>query len=161
LNPPSDPYALCLTWLALRELTELQLRRRLRARHVTDETIEEVVGRLKRNGALDDRRAAAAIARTAVVVKRHGRQRVTRQLETLGIDRGLARRVVQEVFAEVDEGELMQRALARRLGRSASVVKSPADYRRLYGYLVRQGFEPSAVTALLRARSRPAARPED
>ncbi len=150
-----------MKWLALRELTERQLRQRLAARQVSAGSIDEVVGALKSNGALDDRRTALAAARTDALVKRHGRSRVTQHLAVLGIERDLARRVVQEVFAEIDEQELLERALARRLGKTRRSVKDAAEYRKLYGYLVRQGFEPSAVATLLRQRARPAARPEE
>ena len=160
-RPPADPYALSLKWLALRDLTERQLRQRLAARQVPARTIDDVVRTLKSNGTLDDRRTALAAARTAALVKRHGRYRVARHLAALGIDRNLARHVVQDVFADIDEGELLERALARRLGKTRRSVKDAAEYRRLYGYLVRQGFDPSAVTTLLRDRSRPADRPED
>jgi SOS response regulatory protein OraA/RecX len=156
-QPPTDPYGLSLKWLALRELTERQLRQRLAARQVPGGSIDEVVRTLQSNGT----RTALAAARTDALVKRHGRFRVSQHLAALGIARDLARRVVQEVFAEIDEQELLERALARRLGRTRRLVKDPGEYRKLYGYLVRQGFDPSAVTALLRERARPAALPEE
>jgi SOS response regulatory protein OraA/RecX len=65
------------------------------------------------------------------------------------------------VFAEIDEDKLLEQAFTRRLGRTRRSVKDAAEYRKLYGYLVRQGFEPSAVVKLLRDRSRPSARPEE
>lgn len=160
-QPPTDPYGLSLKWLALRELTERQLRQRLAARQVPGGSIDEVVRTLQSNGTLDDRRTALAAARTDALVKRHGRFRVSQHLAALGIARDLARRVVQEVFAEIDEEELLERALARRLGRTRRLVKDTGEYRKLYGYLVRQGFDPSAVANLLRERARPAALPDE
>lgn len=151
---PQDPYTLALKWLALRELSEFQIRQRLRRRQVEPDTIDEVVARLQRGKALDDLRTARASARTDALVKRHGRYRVLRHVEALGIDRELARRAVAEVFAEVDEEDVLDRALTRRLGQGRRVITDRAEYRRLYRYLVNQGFEPSAVSALLRARSR-------
>jgi SOS response regulatory protein OraA/RecX len=159
--PPPDPYSLSLRWLAVRELTELQLRQRLAARRISARSIDEEVRRLKIEGALDDRRSALAAARRAVLVKRHGRHRVAQELAALGIDREVAHGVVQEVFAEIDEPEMLEQALARRLGRTRRLVKDSVEYRKLYGYLVRQGFEPSAVANLLRNRARRSARPED
>jgi len=160
-NPHPDPYTLSLKWLALRELSERQVRQRLAARQVPASSIDDVVRRLTANGALDDRRTARAAARTDALVKRHGRRRVAQHLQVLGIDRDLARRVVQDVFAEIDERELLERALTRRLGRTRRSVKDAAEYRRLYAYLIRQGFESSAVTNLLRERSRPSVRADD
>jgi SOS response regulatory protein OraA/RecX len=147
--------------LAARELSEQQVRRRLRSRQVLPETIEALVRALRRAGALDDRRTALACARTGALVKRHGRHRVMRQLESIGIDRDLARRTVKEVFQDVDEADLMERALDGRLGRRGRAIRNPAEYRRLLAFLIRQGFDGPAANALLRSRARGAARPDD
>jgi regulatory protein len=159
--PPSDPYSLCLKWLAIRELSEFQVRQRLHARQVPPDIIQDVLERLQRGSLLDDRRTARAFARTNVVVKRHGRHRVLRQLESIGIDRHLARRTVNEVFEEIDERELMERALTTRMGRRGRTISNPSEYRRLFTFLIRQGFDVSAVSELLRARARGAGRPEE
>ncbi|HEY7448459.1 MAG TPA: regulatory protein RecX [Vicinamibacterales bacterium] len=160
MNPP-DPYTLSLKWLGLRELSERQIRQRLAARQVSVKDIDDAVRALKSNGALDDRRTAVAAARTDALVKRHGRRRVTQHLLALGIGRELARQVVENVFADIDEQALLERALARRLGRTRRAIKDAAEHRRLYAYLVRQGFEPSAVASLLRHRSRSVALADD
>lgn len=156
-----DPYPLCLKWLATRELSEFQIRQRLESRQVAPDTIEEVVAKLHRAGALDDRRTALACARTNALVKRHGRHRVIRQLESIGIDRDLARRAVHEVFEDVDERELMERALASRIGKRGRAIRDPGEYRRLFAFLIRQGFDASAVSALLRSRARSTARSDE
>jgi SOS response regulatory protein OraA/RecX len=160
-KPPVDPYSLALKWLAVRELSEQQTRQRLRSRQVSPDTIEEVVTRLQAAGALDDHRTALACARTDALIKRHGRHRVVRQLESIGIDRDLARRTVDEVFEGVDEQDLMERALAGRMARRGRTISDPAEYRRLFSFLIRQGFEASAVNALLRSRARGAARSDE
>jgi regulatory protein len=158
---PANPYGLALKWLASRELSGFQVRQRLQARQVPPDIIHDVLERLRRGGALDDRRTARACARTHVVVKRHGRNRVLRQLESIGIDRHLARRTVNEVFEEIDERALMEHALTARIGRRGRTISNPSEYRRLFAFLIRQGFEASAVSELLRARARGAARPDE
>lgn len=158
---PTDPYSLALKWLAVRELSEYQIRQRLESRQVAPDTIEDVVAKLHRARALDDRRTALACARTDALVKRHGRYRVMRHLESIGIDRDLARRAVHEVFEDVDERELMERALASRIGKRGRAIRDPAEYRRLFAFLIRQGFDASAVSALLRSRARSTARSDE
>ena len=160
-RPPIDPYGLALKWLAVRELSERQTRQRLQSRRVSPAAVDDVVARLRRNGALDDRRTALAAARTGVLIKHHGRHRVIRQLEAIGIDRDLARRTVEEVFEGVDERALMERALAGRPGRRGRTIRDPAEYRRLFSLLIRRGFDASAVNTLLRSRARGAARSDD
>ena len=144
-------YVTGLTLLARRELAETQLRARLIKRKFDPEDIDIAVARLRRERALDDRRTALACARTEVRVRHHGRARVLRQIEALGIARDVARQAVAEVFTELDEAELLQQALDRRLHRGVD-LSDPAIVRRVHRYLVGQGFDPSAVTGLLRRR---------
>ena len=144
-------YVTGLTLLARRELAEAQLRARLIKRKFDLEDIDIALARLRRERALDDRRTAVACARTEVRVRHHGRARVLRQIEALGIARDVARQAVAEVFTELDETELLEQALERRL-RRGSDLRDPAVVRRVHRYLIGQGFDPSAVTGLLRRR---------
>jgi len=144
-------YVVGLALLARRELAEAQLRARLDKRKFSPDDVESAVARLRRERALDDRRTALACARTQVRLRHHGRTRVLRHIEALGISRDVAREAVAEVFTELDEAELLEQALERRL-RRGSGLNDPTAVRRLYRYLVGQGFNASAVTGLLRRR---------
>ena len=146
-------YVAGLTLLARRELAEAQVRERLARRKFEPDDIDEAVARLRSERALDDRRTALACARTEVRVKRRGRARVVRQIEALGIARDIAREAVAEVFAEVDETELLRQALERRLRRGAE-LSDAATFRRVHRYLLGQGFDPERVTTLLRRRAK-------
>jgi regulatory protein len=144
-------YVAGLRLLARRELAEAQLRARLTKRKFHQDDIDLAIGRLRREHALDDRRTALACARTELRVRHRGRARIIRQIEALGIARELAREAVAEVFAGVDETELLEQALDRRL-RHQVKLQDPAAVRRVHRYLVGQGFDPAGVTALLRRR---------
>ena len=146
-------YVAGLTLLSRRELAEAQLRARLARRKFDHEDIDAAVTRLRRERAVDDRRTALACARTEVRVKHRGRARVVRQIEALGIARDVARAAVAEVFADVDETELLEQALARRL-RGSMELSDPAAFRRVHRHLLAQGFDPDRVTALLRRRAK-------
>ena len=146
-------YIAGLTLLARRELAEAQLRQRLARRKFEPDDIEAALARLRHEQAIDDRRTAVACARTELRVKHRGRARVVRQIESLGIARDIARDAVAEVFGEIDEGELLEQALNRRL-RLGMDLSDPAVFRRLHRYLLGQGFDASRVTALLRSRRR-------
>jgi regulatory protein len=146
-------YVAGLTLLARRELAEAQLRQRLARRKFGPDEIDAAVTRLRRERAVDDRRTALACARTEMRVKHRGRARVVRQIEALGIARDVAREAVAEVFAEVDETELLQQALDRRL-RHGMDVSDPSVFRRVHRYLLGQGFDAGRVTALLRGRAK-------
>jgi regulatory protein len=146
-------YVVALTLLSRRELAETQLRTRLSRRRFDEQDIDAAIARLRGERALDDRRTALACARTQVRLKHRGRARVIRQIEALGIARDVARDAVAEVFGELDEDALLEHALERRL-RAGMSLSDPAIARRIHRYLLGQGFDPSAVTTLLRRKTK-------
>ncbi len=158
-DPIQAAYADGLAMLARRELCEMQVRDRLARREHSPEAIDGAVARLRSTGALDDRRVALSRARSEARVKSRGRSRILRALEALGIAPEVAAAAVDEVFQAVDEAELLERALTRRLRGPAPSIRDPAHFRRLHQQLVRQGFQPSAVVAALKARARRTAIP--
>jgi regulatory protein len=138
-----------LKLLGRRELSVAELRSRLIDREYPPDEIDAAVAKLLENGALDDRRVAGAYARTASKVKGRGRLRVARELQAMGIDRDVAAAAVAEVFGDIDERAMIQRAIQKKLrgGRRPATMQERA---RLYQFLMRQGFTPGAVSAALR-----------
>jgi regulatory protein len=149
----ADAYLTGLKLLAGRELSEAQIRTRLERRTFDPDAIEAAVARLRREGALDDRRAAFACARMEAHIKRHGQLRALRRLQAFGIDRALARTTVAEVFADLNEDELIAQAIDRRLRHGAS-LRDEAVVRRVHRYLLAQGFDAGRVQAAIRSRLR-------
>lgn len=147
-----DAYVQALTWLARRELSERQVRDRLARRGVEEEEIEAAVARLQGERAIDDRRVALSCARSAVRLKGRGRERVRRAVEALGIARDVARNAVDEVFAEVDEASLIERALTKRWPKIGEPDRR--EVQRIYQALVRQGFPADRILQVINARRR-------
>ena len=145
--------------LARRELCEAQVRTRLTRRQFEPDDIEAAIARLRSERALDDRRTALACARTEAHVKRHGRLRALRQVETIGIARDVAREAVTEVFGDLDEDEMIEQALSRRLRPDVSLEEATA-VRRVHRYLLAQGFDATRVHAAIRSRVTHAAHDE-
>jgi regulatory protein len=152
-RPTPDAYIVALQMLARRELSEAQVRRRLSRRGHEADAIEAAVVRLKAQGAIDDARVAGAIARTQTAVKKRGRLRVRRQIESAGIGAALAQRAIDELFQAIDDDVLIEEALGRRL-RGGRDIEGEAEFARLYRYLVAQGFDPDHVMRTLRRRAR-------
>ena len=159
-RPPDEPdsptaaYARALRWLTARELSEAQVRARLADRGFTDHAILPAVARLIQDRTIDDRRAAAAVARTEARVRRRGPRRVMAKLISMQIDRELATAVVRELFGEDGEDALLDTTLERRLRGDAERLTDPRERRRVLAYLVRQGFSASAASAAIRRRSK-------
>lgn len=143
-------YIVALTLLSARELSEVQLRTRLKRRKLEDDDIDAAIARLKADRTLNDRRVAGAIARMESAIKGRGRTRIMQKIRQAGIDSDTAEDAVREVFQEVDEGELLDRALDRRL-RGQSVKDLDDKHRaRVIRALVGQGFRLDAVLKRLK-----------
>ncbi|MBI2219795.1 MAG: regulatory protein RecX [Acidobacteria bacterium] len=143
-----DAYTTALRLLSRRELTTAELRTRLLDRGCSEPDVDTVIGRLLADRTLDDRRAAVAIARTHALVKARGRLRIERELQARGVDPDTARAALDEVFAELSEPELLERALRKRV--RSGRIRDQAQFRRLYAYLVRLGYPTDKVVGLLK-----------
>jgi regulatory protein len=144
-------YTDALKLLARRELSESQIRQRLARRRHEQDAVDAAIARLREEKAIDDRRVAEAIARSETALRKRGKLRVRLQIERAGIAASTARRVVDEVFADLDADGLLDAALAKRLRRGEDIADD-RTFNRLYRYLVGQGFDPDRVMALLRTR---------
>jgi regulatory protein len=146
----ADAYILALTMLSARELSESQLRQRLKRREIDAEDIDAAVARLKTDRTLDDRRVARAIARMESAIKHRGRSRILQKIRQAGIDGDTAEDAVREVFEEVDETALLERAMEKRLrGKSTADLDEKGRARLIRG-LAAQGFSLEAVLKRLK-----------
>jgi regulatory protein len=147
-----DAYTTALTLLGRRELSVKQLRDRLIRRQFPAEEVESVIERLRGDRTLDDRRVALASARMAASIKGRGRRRVLQYVQQLGVSSEVAAAAVTEVFAEVNESALLDRAISRRLKEAPISALDARARARLIRQLITQGFEPAAVFARLRRK---------
>ena len=142
-----------LKMLARRELSEAQIRQRLARKGHSESDIDEAVERLRGERAIDDVRVAEAIARTETSIRRRGKLRVRLQIQRAGIDKDLAKRVIDGVFSGIDDDELIEASLRKRL-RGRETIADDREFQRLYRYLVGQGFEHDQVMKVLSRRRR-------
>ena len=147
-----DALTTALALLSRRELSSQQLRERLARRKFESDDIDEVVRRLTRDGALDDRRVALASARLEAAIKGRGRRRVMQHVQQLGISAATAKAAVDEVFGELDEGALLEHAIERRLKGASPRSLDRTAIARIVRSLVGQGFAPGQVYAQLRKK---------
>jgi regulatory protein len=147
-----DAYTTALMLLGRRELSVKQLRDRLIRRQFPSEEVDSVIERLRCDRTIDDRRVALASARMAASVKGRGRRRVLQYVQQLGVSPEVAGAAVAEVFAEVNESALLDRALSRRLKETPIFALDARARARLIRQLITQGFEPAAVFARLRRK---------
>jgi regulatory protein len=147
----ADAFTAALNLLSARELSEAQLRSRLVRRKLDPDDINTALARLKEDGTLNDRRVARAIARMESEIKHRGRARVIQKIRQAGIDPDTAEDAVREVFEDVDENALLERAMERRLrGKSPRELDDKGRARVVRG-LMAQGFRLEAVLKKLKA----------
>jgi regulatory protein len=141
----ADAFTVALTLLSARELSETQLRARLTRRQHDSGDIDRAIARLKEDRTLDDRRVARALARMETSIKHRGRARVIQKIRQAGISSAIAEDAVKEVFEDVDESDLLNRALERRLrGKTPRELDEKARARLVRG-LMAQGFSLESI----------------
>lgn len=141
----ADAFTVALTLLSARELSETQLRARLARRQLAPDDIDRAIARLKEDRTLDDRRVARALARMESTIKHRGRARVIQKIRQAGIAGAIAEDAVKEVFEDIDENDLLDRALDRRLrGRSARDLDERGRAKIVRG-LMAQGFRLESI----------------
>lgn len=149
----ADPYTDGLKMLARRELSEMQVRQRLARKGYEPDAIDAAVARLRNERAIDDARAAEAIARMETSVRRRGKLRVRMQIERAGIARTTAKRAADDAFEAIDDEALLEASLLKRL-RGRDAIADDREFQRLYRYLIAQGFDGDRVLKALNARRR-------
>jgi regulatory protein len=136
--------------LSRRELSAAQLCQRLARRGFASDEIARTIERLTADRTVDDHRVARAYARTEAAIKGRGRRRVLHAIQRLGIAPEVAETAVADVYGDLDEDALFQRALDKRLkGASIDALDDKAR-SRVIRHLVAQGFPLSRILHALR-----------
>jgi regulatory protein len=144
-------FARALKILAARPRSEEQLRERLLDKPWAEpEIVERCIERLKELGYINDQAFAQNYASHRVTMKPVGRARVARELATKRVPRQLIDTALETVFEEVSEEELIDRAIAKRMRTHGKMVDRAGE-KRMFDYLVRQGFEYDLIIRRLRA----------
>lgn len=139
--------------LAARDRSRSGLARLLATKGFAPTEVKAAIDRLIEQGYLDDRRFAAAWARSRFRLKPMGPLRLRRELEAKGVDERLIREVLKDIY-EHGEKEAARRALASRAIRPRPF--SPASRRgHLARFLQSRGFSSEVIWPLLREEQRP------
>ena len=130
-----------------------ELRQRLLEKDWADKaTVDQVIARLKDLGYLDDEQFAAGFAASRLTAKPLGRTRLRRDLQRKKLPAQTVENTLDEVYAEQKEGELIDRAINKRL-RLKGAPTTREETRKLFDYLMRRGFSYDLVIRKLRALS--------
>src|SRR5215210_6501169 len=137
--------------LAAKQRSVEELREKLSTtRGATKSMIDEVIGRLREYGYLDDAKFAQSYASLRLRERPLGRRRLQRDLWLKKIDKQTAETALDEVFEATPEEELIDRAIAKRV-RLRGQPKTREEAKKLFDHLIRQGFEFDLVSDRVRA----------
>jgi regulatory protein len=147
--PSAYEYALNL--LAAREYTARGIRRKLVQKEYPAQEADSVVERLVASGIVDDSRYAAEYARQKLVNSGASVRRVRQALAQKGIDQAVAAVAIERVLADepVDQDAAIERLALRKL-RSLGDLEGVVKRRRVFGFLVRKGYELDDIKRVLR-----------
>jgi regulatory protein len=143
-----EPLSLALKALEQKERTVAEMGSWLRARGVEPNEVEDVVGRLICDGALDDTRYAQRYAEDKRQIKRWGNGRIRAAL----LDRGISAEDAEQALGEADGGQEIERAL-ELLGDRGAALTDALERQRALALLVRRGYDSEvAYEAIRQAR---------
>lgn len=132
--------ALALRYVAYRDRTAAEVRRRLHKTY-SEEIADEVVGRLKESGLLDDRAFAEAFAERRFRQEGHGPVRVRADLLRKGVAPAVLEAALDTVFVEqdvlADRAVEVGRTWWERLSGEPDPMKRK---KKVCDYLVRRGY---------------------
>ena len=149
-SPALSAYGRALARLARRDHAEAEIRRALkRAGHAQDE-VDAAVARLKGQRALDDGRFAEAFARSRLLHRGLGRNRISSELRQKGVGRTVATKGLQDALADISESEALE-SQARRYWRARTKDEPKVRVQKLWAFLLRRGYPSDLVRTRLRA----------
>jgi regulatory protein len=146
----SRTYDRAMMMLAARGRASGELKRLLVRKGEDSRIVGAVIDRLFAAGFLDDDAFARQFARSKST-NGTSRRRIEQELGRKGIDREVASTAVRETFAEeqVDEQMAIDHAAGKKL-RTLAKVDDQTRRRRLYSYLARRGFDPDAISGVMK-----------
>lgn len=137
--------------LAAKQRSIEELREKLSTtRGATKTLVDEAIERLREYGYLDDAKFAQSYASLRLRERPIGRRRLQRDLSLKKVDKPTVAAALDEVFEATPEGDLIDRAIAKRV-RLRGKPKTREEARKLFDHLLRQGFEVELVSEKVRA----------
>ena len=121
--------------------TEQELRRKLLENEYPEDLAEEAIAYVKSFHYVDDARYADCYVRLRGAAKSRGK--LLAELQQKGVDRELASQVLSEYESERDEQQMIRELMEKR--HYDPETASLQEQRRMYGYLMRRGFQSTDI----------------
>lgn len=142
---------LAYRWIARKPHSVWEIRQKLRDR-ASEDTIDEIVGKLQAYKLLDDLNFSSNYASYRMRERGLGPARIRVELSHRGIVPEIIERAVEAATREVSEEEAASAALAKFL-RKRPKAAGPKEQRRAYTHLYRAGFSPEVIRRVMGRRN--------
>lgn len=137
-------YQRAVNFLSYRVRTEIEIRRNLRKHDTPDESVEQVLERLRRNRLIDDFEFARTWVENRSEFRPRGRRVLTSELRQKGVDQN----IIDEALQDIDEEALAYQA-AHKNARKYRRYEWPDFRKKLLGFLARRGFNYSIAAPIV------------
>ncbi|MEN6321279.1 MAG: RecX family transcriptional regulator [Syntrophaceae bacterium] len=134
--------------LAMRPLSEKELRSKLKERGFDESVVETVTARLRELQYLNDESFARQWAHNLAVNRLFGNKRIEASLREKGVTRALTEQVITEVRQEMSEREAI-RALIGKKKEKTSIIMDEKEKRRFARRLMGKGFPLDLIFDML------------
>lgn len=131
-------YSKALKLLSYKPYSEAELRGKL-SKYAEEKDVDTVIEKLKALNLINDLNLSYNFASYRVRTKFFGRVRAAKDLQKRLVSQTIARQALDSVFQEVDEAEIIDKAIEKWI-KKAGAPKSINELKRLHNYLERQGF---------------------
>lgn len=148
--------AKALAAISRKDRTEAEMRAWLAAREAGPEEIDQVIGYLVENLALDDRRFAFGYTSDKRQLAGWGRDRIRENLLRRGIDRYLVEEALNQSAQGGEEVETEVDRAVRVLGEKGADLSDDRGRQRALGLLARRGYDAEEAYAAIRIAGRAA-----
>ncbi len=129
--------------LKIRFRSEKEVRDKLRQKGFSEPTVDEAVGYFESIGLVDDRQFARKWIASRLN-KPFGVHRIRFELKEKGVDPELMTEEFAQATSEYSEVDVVARLAKRQAAKHRDISREKVK-QRVYGYLLRRGFNPAAV----------------
>lgn len=140
---------IALDYLSYRERSSDEIRKKLRSKSVSQDTIEKVLEHLRVLGLVDDEVFALKLIRDRINRRPAGKRLIRQKLFEKGVSKEIGEKTIGKVFLEVDEKEIALKSFTKYYPKikPKDIVQQK---RKVFEYLARRGFGYEVINEIIR-----------
>jgi regulatory protein len=135
-------------YLSYRIRTVSEIKKKLRSKKISDESIGKVLKHLAELGLTNDEEFAAQLVKEKIKNKPVGRKVLKQKLFEKGISKEVSENVLEKTFSEVDEKELAMRNF-RKYKPKLEGIEINSQKKKTFDYLARKGFDFDVIKEII------------